>query len=584
MISVMYAGNDKMFDGILISALSSVKHNKEPFNVYILTMEYGEFKPMSESQRLFIEKVYKQANRNSKVFLIDVGELFKKHLCNSPNAKTDYTPYSFLRLFADRLDLPDKILYLDTDTVINGDLLPLFNTDIEGYEYAAVLDYYGKYFMGYHYINSGVMLLNLPEIRKTGLFKNAVKLCADKRLFLPDQTAIHRLTKNKYLLPRKYNEQKDYEREETVIQHFTKTILWLPYFHTRNIKPWDTVLVKEFLTEKYNDILKEYKLKRQEFEEKVMETNNKITVFYSCDNEYIPYLAVSVFSLIENADANKNYEIVVLQNEISDKNKEIISNMQTENVKIRFKDVSDKLKTIADKLSLRDYYSLSIYFRIFIPQMFPNIDKAVYIDCDTVVLSDIAELYNTDLEGNLVAAATDVVVTSDDVFVEYVENAVGVEEAKKYFNSGVMVMNLETMRNEDLLGNFTYLLNTYQFETVAPDQDYLNVICRNRVKYIDKSWNKMSIDSSNPENINLVHYNMFFKPWLYDDVLYQEHFWEYAKYTPFYDELKKQLENFGEEGKKANDEASRFLRQTAKSITNSPNNFNKTLFAKEVVI
>ncbi len=584
MISVMYAGNDKMFDGILISALSTIKHNKCPFNVYILTMKYEDFSPFSESQRAFIEKIYQSANKKSKVFIIDVKEHFLKHLSNSANAKTDYTPYSFLRLFADRLDLPEKVLYLDTDTVVNGDLSELFNTDLKGFEYGAVLDYYGKYFMGYHYINSGVMLLNLPEIRKTGLFEKAVKLCAEKRLFLPDQTAIHRLTTNKLILPRKFNEQKDYNSDDTVIQHFTKTILWLPYFHTRNIKPWNTALVKEFLTDKYNDILNEYELQKFKFEEKNMNKNDKITVFYACDNEYIPYLAVSLHSLIENSDKNKHYEIVILQNEISEKNQKIISDFATDNVKIKFKDVSNRLKTIADKLSLRDYYSLSIYFRIFIPEMFSNIDKAVYIDCDTVVLSDIAELYHTNLEGNLVAAATDMVVISDDTFVDYVENAVGVEDSKKYFNSGVMVMNLEAMRNEDLLGNFTYLLNTYEFETVAPDQDYLNVICRNRVKYISKSWNKMSIDSTNPDNINLVHYNMYFKPWFYDDVLYKEYFWEYAKGTPFYKMLKMQLENFGEEGKKANEEASKFLRQTAKRITDSPNNFNKILFEKEAVV
>lgn len=580
----MYAGNDKMFDGILISALSTIKHNKCPFHVYILTMKYEDFSPFSESQRAFIEKIYQSANKKSKVFIIDVKEHFLKHLSNSANAKTDYTPYSFLRLFADRLDLPEKVLYLDTDTVVNGDLSELFNTDLKGFEYGAVLDYYGKYFMGYHYINSGVMLLNLPEIRKTGLFEKAVKLCAEKRLFLPDQTAIHRLTTNKLILPRKFNEQKDYNSDDTVIQHFTKTILWLPYFHTRNIKPWNTALVKEFLTDKYNDILNEYELQKFKFEEKNMNKNDKITVFYACDNEYIPYLAVSLHSLIENSDKNKHYEIVILQNEISEKNQKIISDFATDNVKIKFKDVSNRLKTIADKLSLRDYYSLSIYFRIFIPEMFSNIDKAVYIDCDTVVLSDIAELYHTNLEGNLVAAATDMVVISDDTFVDYVENAVGVEDSKKYFNSGVMVMNLEAMRNEDLLGNFTYLLNTYEFETVAPDQDYLNVICRNRVKYISKSWNKMSIDSTNPDNINLVHYNMYFKPWFYDDVLYNEYFWEYAKGTPFYDLLRLQLETFDDEGKKANEEANKFLRQTAKRITESPNNFNKILFAKEAVV
>ena len=112
----------------------------------------------------------------------------------------------------------------------------------------------------------------MAEIRKTGLFEKAVALCAKKKIFLPDQTAIYKLTKRKYILPRKYNEQKRYDSEDTVIQHFTKTILWLPYFHTRNIKPWETEKVSEVLTKKYDGILAEYKAKKKEFEEKQNET------------------------------------------------------------------------------------------------------------------------------------------------------------------------------------------------------------------------------------------------------------------------------------------------------------------------
>ena len=277
MISVMYAGNDRMFDGLIISAISTVKHTRETVNAYILTMDLTDveerFKPITEAQRIFVESIYKSVNPESNVSLIDVGELYRAHLGHSPNSQTGYTPYTFLRLFADRLpDIPDKVLYLDTDIVINGDLSTLFHTDIEGYEYAAALDYYGKIFMGYHYINAGVLLLNMAEIRKTGLFEKAVALCAKKKIFLPDQTAIYNLTKRKYILPRKYNEQKRYDREDTVIQHFTKTILWLPYFHTRNIKPWETEKVSEVLTKKYDGILAEYKAKKKEFEEKQNET------------------------------------------------------------------------------------------------------------------------------------------------------------------------------------------------------------------------------------------------------------------------------------------------------------------------
>lgn len=269
MINLMYAGNDGVFSGLLISAISASHAVKEPLSVYILTMDLTEqnpkFTPITERHRAFLEKIYKNANAESKVTLIDAGKYYKPVMKNSPNAQTSYTPYTFLRLFADKMpEIPDKILYLDTDTLIAKDISELYDTDIEGIELAAALDYYGKIFMGYHYFNAGVLLLNMKEIRKSGLFERTERLCAEKKLFLPDQTALNRLVKKKKLLRGKYNEQKHYP-EDTVIQHFAKTIIWLPYFHTRNIKPWQTELVSQVLTHKYDALLSEYREKLDDY-------------------------------------------------------------------------------------------------------------------------------------------------------------------------------------------------------------------------------------------------------------------------------------------------------------------------------
>lgn len=271
MISLLYAGNEKVFDGILISTLSAARHASRPLSVTLLTMDLSDqdkaFTPITEKQRAYIERALQKEDPQNTVTLLDIGNLYRKKLLRSPNAETSYSPYCFLRLFADKLDLPDKVLYLDADTVVCGDLAELYDTDLSGYEYGAVLDYYGKIFMGWHYFNSGVMLLNLPEIRKTGLLAAAADLCAKKRLFLPDQTALYRCTKRKKLLPRRFNEQKKYDRPDTVIQHFTKTILWLPYFHTRTIKPWQPDEVKKTLTRRYDALLDEYLDLKRSFEE-----------------------------------------------------------------------------------------------------------------------------------------------------------------------------------------------------------------------------------------------------------------------------------------------------------------------------
>ena len=274
MIPIIYAGNKGAFDGIMISVLSLAKHSSQALDIYILTMDLTEqkdvFLPMTEKHRNFLEAICKEQNEESRVTLLDVGELYKSTLINSPNAQTSYTPYTFLRLFIDKLNLPDKVLYLDADTVINGDIVPLYNTDISEYEFGGVLDYYGKVFMGRKYVNAGVLLLNLEKIRETSLFERVIEILNKKKVFLPDQTALNKLVGKKLILQRKYNEQKHF-RDDTVIQHFTKTIIWLPFFHTRNIKPWHVDDVKKRLTHKYDDILNLYLEKKSQFEKEMTE-------------------------------------------------------------------------------------------------------------------------------------------------------------------------------------------------------------------------------------------------------------------------------------------------------------------------
>ncbi len=266
-IAVVYAGNEGIFDGILISALSLVTHNKNPFDIYILTMSLTDiderFTPISQKQAKFLEGVCKGENPLSRVIVIDTTEKYREALLGTPNGES-YTPYALIRLFLDELDVPSRVLYLDADTVVAGDISELWQTPLDSYELAGVLDHYGKIFMGIRYmrkyINSGVLLLNLDMIRKTGLFKRCIRRLATKKTFLPDQSAINLYVRKKKLLKRKFNEQK-YFCDDTVIQHFSMTIIWhpfFPFFYTKNIKPWHTDKVKAELTHKYDDILDKF--------------------------------------------------------------------------------------------------------------------------------------------------------------------------------------------------------------------------------------------------------------------------------------------------------------------------------------
>ena len=109
-------------------------------------------------------------------------------------------------------------------------------------------------------------------------------------------------------------------------------------------------------------------------------------------------------------------------------------------------------------------------------------------------------------------------------------------------------MNLDEFRKFDFQDKFLYLLETIKF-TVAQDQDYLNRLCKGKVKIIDKAWDKMPIanDDFDDKDLKIIHYNLADKPWHYDNIRYKDYFWKYAKKTEYYNEICKIKENYSEE-------------------------------------
>lgn len=297
-----------------------------------------------------------------------------------------------------------------------------------------------------------------------------------------------------------------------------------------------------------------------------MNQNGKeIPIFFAVDDNYMPFLAVSLQSLIANASGKNYYSIKVLHTNISAGNKKKISRYERENVNIEFVDLNYYIEKIQDKLYTRDYYSKTTYFRLFLPNLYPQYDKALYLDSDIVILDDIAKLYHTDMGDNLVAGAPDDVIQNIKVFQDYAEKVVGVADYRQYFNAGVLLMNLDELRKFKFQEKFIYSLEKIKF-AVAQDQDYLNRLCKGRVKLIDKGWNRMPMpdDKIKTSDIKLIHYNLAYKPWHFEDILYKEYFWEYAKQTEFFDKIMEIKENYTEEDRFKDIEQDRKLRKLAK--------------------
>lgn len=264
-MNILYCGDQGIKDGLLVSILSLIKHVKEPLNIYILTIDYQNSKPITAKTTKLLDELVKKQNKNSFVKTIDGTEAFKKRLPKA-NMKSYFTPCSMLRLYLDEIkELPkDRILYLDYDVVCRNDPHDFYHTNLDNIEVAGVLDIYGKHFYRYNfpkrdYMNSGVLLFNMAECEKSQIFPRAVKLCQNRRMMLADQAALNKVIKKRKLMPRKFNEQQDKPKPDTVFHHFSNNFKFLPVFHVQKVKPHEVEKIHKTLKiHEYDDVLMEY--------------------------------------------------------------------------------------------------------------------------------------------------------------------------------------------------------------------------------------------------------------------------------------------------------------------------------------
>lgn len=306
--------------------------------------------------------------------------------------------------------------------------------------------------------------------------------------------------------------------------------------------------------------------------------NREIPIFFTIDDSYAPFLAVALNSAIKNSDPQRNYKAIVLYQDLGADNISRLQSLQTENFKIELMPIRANMEALDDRMSNRlrcDYFTLTIYFRLFIPSMFPQYDKGIYIDSDVVLTDDIAKLFDIDIGENYIGACNDLSIADIPPLVAYTEKAVGVN-AKEYINSGVLLMNLKKMRDDDLEGRFLALLNKYHFDSIAPDQDYLNAMCNGKIYYLEEKWDTMPNDAKPMlTETSLIHYNLFSKPWCYDGIQYEEQFWNYAQDCGFIDEIREFKANYTEDKKKADSECLELLVRRGMEIPENDITFKK---------
>lgn len=291
-----------------------------------------------------------------------------------------------------------------------------------------------------------------------------------------------------------------------------------------------------------------------------------VPVVLSANDSFAPYLDIMIRSMIANSSPNRNYDLIVLYNDISEKNRNLITmaSCGKENLSIRFIRVCEYFD--ASKLFVDQHLSVETYYRLIIPEIMPNYHKILYLDCDMVADHDVAELYDMDLKGAVIGAGKDIDVAgqinlNQNDWKKYATETLGLDCAFDYFQAGVLILDLDGLRKTATSEEMIEMALTHSFR--CHDQDILNIICKNKVTYLPQQWNtlmnwqepgrsRMQILKMAPRQLfeeysrarkcpYLIHFAGYQKPWDVVDCDFAEYFWEYAKLSPYYPMLLRRI-------------------------------------------
>ena len=282
-----------------------------------------------------------------------------------------------------------------------------------------------------------------------------------------------------------------------------------------------------------------------------------IPVVFATNESYAPYVASCLESIKKNSSKDCFYKVYVLHTCLLEDTKNRLSLSANSNLKIECIDVSSHIEDIRGLLYSHSYFSEEMYFRILIPELFPNEKKVIYLDCDTVVLGDLAELYNFDISEYCIGAIKN---PMHKKMYSYVKNTLSLDP-RLYVNSGVLLINCQKFIEMDIKNKIFAEIkrhNTLNY----PDQDLINLVCKDSIYYLPLNFNylyhlKRLNNSENEElrlfeedllefnlasqDIRILHYTGDKKPWQYNNIEKADVFWKYAGTCTFSDIIKERF-------------------------------------------
>lgn len=284
----------------------------------------------------------------------------------------------------------------------------------------------------------------------------------------------------------------------------------------------------------------------------------EVPIVLSANNKFVSYLDVVIQSIIANANDQRKYDIIILFNDITEKNQCLIklAAKGKENISIRFVCVCEYFDS--SKLFVNQHLSVETYYRLIIPEIMPGYHKILYLDCDMVVDYDIAELYDIEVGECVIGAVKDIDISGQanlkNGWEKYAVDKLKLDSPYDYFQAGVLIINLEALR--EIISSEEMIELALKSSWRCHDQDVLNMVCKNRVYYIPQRWNvmmsweeptrsRMQIMKMAPRELYgeymearkcpyIIHFAGYQKPWDVMDCDFASYFWKYAKLSSYY--------------------------------------------------
>ena len=304
--------------------------------------------------------------------------------------------------------------------------------------------------------------------------------------------------------------------------------------------------------------------------------HNNIPVVFSSDGKFFRFTAVAIQSIIDNSSVQNNYDIFIMCRNISGDCKEKLAGMICghDNFSIRYVDMDDFLDLPGADVKFTE----TTYYRLWIPKIFKNFRKVLYLDSDIAAERDIAELFFTDIDNYLLGAAPDIgvfrIAYRNHELTRFIQKhtseTLKLASLYDYVQAGVLLYNITAMNK------FGFFEKAFEFLSKNPkphykDQDVINYVCRDSILRFSVKWNlewhceffpqEAPLSKALPrqfyeayedarKNIGILHFSGGWKPWTEPDRPMANIFWKYARRAPFYEMILSDMMTFASAGKK----------------------------------